>query len=739
MPAAFHPPALEPFFLTCSLVVTGLIAVTAWLRRARLMQGHILLVYLLLTFSLSLAVVSLTDLSNLSLLGKGSDTATGRVLAGLLSFPLISWIAVRQSQTYPRACVWWFVIVAVYNCLPGSMPDQIDAHYQDIINAIKLLSAAAAFLLISRYKQNLNAHQYLSILAALVMFAWLSIPLAEENLLPVLPATILTILAGVLFHQERSNAPVSAYIGLDLLLLLGLCSGIMPLLEKMLGSDHPVTMLIISLLYLTVVVRVWQHRQQIPRGLLWGTLFSLVVLAGLELLPESSSIDPFPLLLGTLVLLITVLYHDAAGTPEPSSWRSRLAAAGACCAFLGIACIGFAGYTLPVMALEDNLGPARILAKLSRTPFWPGDKRFVEMALKDEGLWPDQVGTAADADLSLDKHLEQILPPADRYSAVVPNHKLQDTQDGIINGLGVGWSLEDKSCIITQVVHKSPVYAQKVRRGDRILAINEWDINRFKASDHLQTYWANARLRPSVDLTVQHRNGQVRAITVALGKVQDDPPVSNIFTTSYGPVGYLRFSQFNTDQFREIRQHFSRFRKNNVRDLILDLRYNDGGDIDKTALLASLIAGQTHDGTVFIQSVCSPRYTDRNHTYQLQRQPESLHTRRLVVLTTDSTCSASETIINGLRPFLPVYTVGSTTCGKPYMMQGIAFGDSTLYPVNARVLNSRGVADYTNGIPPDIKAADDLSRNLGDPQEELLHTALQLLAGNRKSKPATRP
>lgn len=85
-----------------------------------------------------------------------------------------------------------------------------------------MMPNAVAFLLISRYKQNLNAHQHLSILAALVMFACLSTPLAEENLLPVLPATLLTILAGVLFQQERTNAPVSAYIGLDLLLLLGL-------------------------------------------------------------------------------------------------------------------------------------------------------------------------------------------------------------------------------------------------------------------------------------------------------------------------------------------------------------------------------------------------------------------------------------------------------------------------------------------------------------------------------------
>lgn len=110
-----------------------------------------------------------------------------------------------------------------------------------------------------------------------------------------------------------------------------------------------------------------------------------------------------------------------------------------------------------------------------------------------------------------------------------------------------------------------------------------------------------------------------------------------------------------------------------------------------------------------------------------------------MVLTTDATCSASEVIINGLRPYLPVYTVGSTTCGKPYMMNSIGFGDSSLYPVNARVLNSRGGADYTNGIPPDIKAADDFSREPGDPQEKMLHTALQLLADDRNIKPAAPP
>ncbi len=321
MPTALHPPTLEPFFLACSLVVTGLIAFTAWRWHPHLKQNQVLLIYLLLTLSLSVAVVSLTDLSNFSLLGKGNDTETGRMLAGLLSFTLISVIAVYQSRIYPKACAWWFVLVAAYTCLLGSIPRQIEQHYQDVINASKLLCAAAAFLLVSRSKRNLNDHQYLSILATLVVFAWLSTPTADENLLAVVPATILTILTAILFHQERSAASVSAYIGLDMLLLFGLSSGITPLLEKLLDTDHPVTMLIVFLLYLTVAVRVWNRRQQIPRGLAWGVLFSIMVLVGLEFAPESFSNELFPFLLGTLLLLITVLYRFA-GTPAATERHS---------------------------------------------------------------------------------------------------------------------------------------------------------------------------------------------------------------------------------------------------------------------------------------------------------------------------------------------------------------------------------------------------------------------------------
>lgn len=76
---------------------------------------------------------------------------------------------------------------------------------------------------------------------------------------------------------------------------------------------------------------------------------------------------------------------------------------------------------------------------------------------------------------------------------------------------------------------------------------------------------------------------------------------------------------------------------------------------------------------------------------------------------------------------MPVHTVGSTTCGKAYVMQGLRFGDEIIYPITARVVNSLGDGHYISGIRPDFKANDDLNHQLGDPQEGMLEKALEVL------------
>jgi C-terminal processing protease CtpA/Prc len=98
--------------------------------------------------------------------------------------------------------------------------------------------------------------------------------------------------------------------------------------------------------------------------------------------------------------------------------------------------------------------------------------------------------------------------------------------------------------------------------------------------------------------------------------------------------------------------------------------------------------------------------------------------QRLVAITTRSSASASELIINSLRPYIPVAVIGDRTYGKPVGQYGLSFCDKVLYPVAFSLRNANDEGDYFDGIPPTCAAADDITHQLGDTEEASFAEAL---------------
>ena len=85
----------------------------------------------------------------------------------------------------------------------------------------------------------------------------------------------------------------------------------------------------------------------------------------------------------------------------------------------------------------------------------------------------------------------------------------------------------------------------------------------------------------------------------------------------------------------------------------------------------------------------------------------------MIVIATRASASASELVINGLRPFVPVVIVGDRTYGKPVGQYLLPFCDKVLAPVSFSLVNANGEGDYFDGLPVDCTAADDISADLG--------------------------
>jgi C-terminal processing protease CtpA/Prc len=202
-------------------------------------------------------------------------------------------------------------------------------------------------------------------------------------------------------------------------------------------------------------------------------------------------------------------------------------------------------------------------------------------------------------------------------------------------------------------------------------------------------------------------------------------------------VGYIFFRNFVEPSAAALDAAFAELRAAGATELVLDLRYNGGGLVSVAQHLASLIGGAQTAGQVFVRYVHNDRNSQRDNTARFETAAQALSLSRLIVITTRASASASELVINALRPFIPVVVVGDRTYGKPVGQYGFTMCGKVLYPVSFATRNAAGEGDYFNGLAPSCPAADDVDHALADPQEGSLREALTVIRTGACSSAAT--
>ena len=201
-------------------------------------------------------------------------------------------------------------------------------------------------------------------------------------------------------------------------------------------------------------------------------------------------------------------------------------------------------------------------------------------------------------------------------------------------------------------------------------------------------------------------------------------------------MGYVRLTNFIDPAIADLRDAFADFRAAGVTELVIDLRYNGGGGINVNEFFGDMM-GRDLDGQVFETIAFRDSKSQLNETYRFNAQPQSIAPTRIAFITTSGSASASEAIINAMVPYIGngLAIVGENTFGKPVGQSGfdLAACDDRLRVVTLKLENANGNGDYYNGlaetVPNTCRATDDLSHNFGDPQEAMIATALDFLAG----------
>jgi carboxyl-terminal processing protease len=205
---------------------------------------------------------------------------------------------------------------------------------------------------------------------------------------------------------------------------------------------------------------------------------------------------------------------------------------------------------------------------------------------------------------------------------------------------------------------------------------------------------------------------------------------SDTFHISDKIVGYVVLKNFITNAELEIDSVFGAFKMMNVNELIVDLRYNSGGDLNIATYLAGLIGGDMANGEVFYNLIYNNKQSNKNETGQILKSGNTLSISRVFFITTGMTASASEVLINGLKPHMGVYLIGEKyTSGNPVGMTIFEFKkvNYILAPIIFKLTNSEGSDDYYNGFTADKIAKDDVEHDFGDRGEECLRQALYFI------------
>lgn len=321
--------------------------------------------------------------------------------------------------------------------------------------------------------------------------------------------------------------------------------------------------------------------------------------------------------------------------------------------------------------------------------------------------------------------------PADRWSFSEPDATHQRFfGDGQNLGYGLfvaGLEVQghpDQPLRVRYVEPQSPAALAGLQRGDTLLSVNGRAASDMVANSDFSALTAN-NVGDAIDVIYSDLAGAQHVAHLS-ATVYDLTPVSDtaVFIEQSGRhTGYLMVKDFINQAVPLMESAFANFKAQGVDDLVVDLRYNGGGLVSAADSLASYIGGSRTGGGVFASLLYNDRHQDQNQSFRFSTLASALGVNRVYVLTGQRTCSASELVINGLRPYIDVVAIGDTTCGKPVGFNPVSYCGTTYNVVDFEAVNANNEGRYFNGLQPTCAVADDLDHPLGDPQEGLLQAA----------------
>lgn len=413
--------------------------------------------------------------------------------------------------------------------------------------------------------------------------------------------------------------------------------------------------------------------------------------------------------------------------------------------FLKLQCIAAAVFLISCTNNNDESAPVFPEGSTESVNLW------VQDSMKRYYYWTDEMPVKPDYKLPVKDFFKSLLSSKDRFSFMVNTEDSSSYPRSIRNMYGFDYTIvqlanNEVVTVVKLVLQNSPAFNAGLERGMIITKVN----GKAMTAANAEAMASSIKDQTVVELTVGNwQNGGVtdeKNITVYYGFSFEQPVLSKIFEKNGKKVGYIYIYDFPDGMTQTLYQKFGELKAAGVKELILDLRYNYGGSVSSAAALCSLIPSGLSSGSPFIIFKGNKNGGEVKRTFaqQIAYDPKALDfttlranalgLQKVFILTSNSTASAAEIVVNNLKPYMQVIQIGDTTLGKD--MAGFVVEDKRkprkiswqIHPVIYKVFNASGAGEYSSGISPQSNVNEFAGLPLlplGDPNETLISSALK--------------
>ena len=295
------------------------------------------------------------------------------------------------------------------------------------------------------------------------------------------------------------------------------------------------------------------------------------------------------------------------------------------------------------------------------------------------------------------KGMIQSLDPHSEFLDSESYQQLQDDTEGQFGGLGLVVAMKNKFITVIAPMDDSPGYRAGIVSGDRIVKIDGKDVGDLSLPDAVKQLrgvpgtQVNVTIeRPSTGITKDYT--LTRAV-INMDMVKDINGKKQ-FPLGEDKIGYVRITQFGDQTSDELEAALNRLKKQGMKALIIDLRWNPGGLLDEAVNVCAKFLPRG-------QLVVTTEGRDRseNSVRRADGHGDELDGMPIVLLANLGSASAAEIVTGCLQDLHRAYVVGEKTFGKGSVQNIFPLGDGSAlkltvakyYTPSHKVIHERGI------------------------------------------------